>query len=237
MRRSIQLLLSLALVVSLHFIVTPAEREQHAEAGPHPEEQVFDFGHIGIDFTVYHTFHFVNRTDKPFKITKTASSCDCSAVTTLDSIVKPGDTAFIRLSFSTKDFYGPTKKSFTVFTDHPSMSAVKFSYLSQVGQWLDRIKPSPISLFFLPAHKSKKITIRNFDFDEIRVAVREQFDTFFDVSLLQDKAAKGQALELGVAPRPDLKKGTYRSSITVEIEKEGSADPTILTIPVKIVRY
>ena len=237
MRRSFQLLLSLALVVSLHFIATPAEREQHAEAGPRPEEQVFDFGHVGIDFTVYHTFHFVNRTDKPFRITKTTSSCDCSAVTTLDSIVKPGDTAFIRLSFSTKDFYGPTKKSFTVSTDHPSMSAVKVSYLSQVGQWLDKIKPSPISLFFLPAHKSKKITIRNLAFDEIRVAVREQFDTVFEVSLLQDKAAKDQALELGVAPRPDLKKGTYRSSITLEIEKEGGADPTILTIPVKIVRY
>jgi len=229
--------MSLTLAISLPFTATPADTGQRAETGPRAEELVFDFGHVGIDFAVYHTFHFVNRTDKPFRITKTTSSCDCSSVTTLDSIVKPGDTAFIRLSFSTKDFYGSTKKSFTVFIDHPSMSAVKFSYLSQVGQWLDRIKPDPISLFFLPAHKSKKITIRNFAFDEIRVAVREQFDTVFEVSLLQDKAAKDQALELGVAPRPDLKKGTYRSSITLEIEKEGSADPTILTIPVKIVRY
>ncbi len=237
MRRSFQLLMSLALVISLSFTATPADTGQRAETGPRAEELVFDFGHVGIDFTVYHTFHFVNRTDKPFRITKITSSCDCSAVTTLDSIVKRGDTAFIRLSFNTKDFYGPTKKSFTVFTDHPSMSVVKFSYLSRVGQWLDRIKPSPISLFFLPAHKSKKITIRNLAYDEIRVAVREQFDAVFEVSLLQGKAAKDQALELGVAPRPDLKKGTYRSSITLEIEKEGSANPTILTIPVKIVRY
>jgi hypothetical protein len=237
MRRSIQLLLSLALVTSFYFTAMPEDTEQRTVTGPRAEELVFDFGHVGIDFTVYHTFHFVNRTDKPFRINKTTSSCDCSAVTTLDSIVKPKDTAFIRLSFNTKDFYGPTKKSFTVFTDHPSMSAVKFTYLSQVGQWLDRIKPAPISLFFLPTHKSKKITIRNFDFDEIRVTVREQFDTFFDISLIRDKAAKGQALELGVTPRPDLKKGTYRSSITLEIEKEESAEPTILTIPVKIVRY
>jgi len=237
MRRSIQLLLSLALVISLPFTATPADTGQRTETGPRAEELVFDFGHVGIDFTVYHTFHFVNRTDKPFRITKTTSSCDCSAVATLDSIVKPGDTAFIRLSFSTKDFYGPTRKSFTVFTDHPSMSAVKISYLSQVGQWLDRIKPDPISLFFLPAHKSKKITIRNHTFDEITVAVKDQFNTTFDVTLLQDRAAKGQALQLEISPRPDLKRGTYRSSITLEIEKEGSTDPTTLTIPVKIVRY
>jgi hypothetical protein len=237
MRRSYLLLPLLTLVVSLHFTAMPADKGQRAETGPPPEERVFDFGHVGIDFTVYHTFHFVNRTEESITIIKAVSSCDCSAVTTLDSIVKPGDTAFIRLSFSTKDFYGPTKKSFTVFTDHPSMSAVKFSYLSQVGLWFDRIKPDPISLFFLPAHKSKKITIGNHVFDEIRVAVKEQFDTTFDVTLLQDNAAKGQALELEVAPRPDLKRGTYRSSVTLEIGKEGSTDPTILTIPIKIVKY
>ncbi len=237
MMRSFRLIISLALAVLPPSTVRLAGTGQATETGPRAEEQFFDFGHVAIDFTVYHTFHLVNRTDKPFRITEATTTCDCSEVTTLDSIVKPGDTGFIRLSFSTKDYYGPTRKSFTVSTDHPSMPAVKFSYLSQVGQWFDKLKPDPVSLFFLPAHRSKKITIRNHAFDEIRVAVKEQSDTTFDVALLQDKAAKGHALELEVSPRPELTKGTYRSSVTLEIEKEGSGDPMILTIPIKTVRY
>lgn len=237
MRRNIQLLLSLALVISLHSTAAPGVKGPRSEIGPRPGEQVFDFGHVGIDFTVYHTFHFVNRTKEPFRIIKTTSSCDCSAVTALDSIVQPGDTASINLSFSTKDFYGPTRQSFTVSTDHPSIPKAEFSYLSQVGQWLDGIKPHPISLFFLPPHKSRKITIKNRAFAEIRLTVKEQFGASFDVTLLKDEAAKGQALELEVTPRAALERGTYRSSITLEVEKEGRTDPTILTIPVKIVKY
>ena len=237
MRRNIQLLLSLALVISLHSTAAPGVKGPRSEIGPRPGEQVFDFGHVGIDFTVYHTFHFVNRTKEPFRIIKTTSACDCSAVTALDSIVQPGDTASINLSFSTKDFYGPTRKSFTVSTDHPLIPEAEFSYLSQVGQWLDGIKPDPISLFFLPPHKSRKITIKNRAFAEIRLAVKEQFGASFDVTLVKDKAAKGQALELEVAPGGGLERGTYRSSITLEVEKEGRTDPTILTIPVKIVKY
>ncbi len=32
------------------------------------EEQVYDFGHVGIDFGVKNNFVFVNRTDVPVKI-------------------------------------------------------------------------------------------------------------------------------------------------------------------------
>lgn len=219
--------------VLISFYSTSAKVEE----GLKYEEQVFDFGHIGVDFKVVHTFQLVNGGRKAIRITGVHAPCDCSAVAALDSIIRPGDTGFFRLTFSTKDYYGPTYKSFKVFTDHPKVPELQYSYQSIVGQWLDRIKPDPISVFFLPAQKARKITIANTAYDEISLTVREQYDTTFEVTLWRDKAVKGEALELEIAPRANLKTGTYRSNVTLVVEKKGLKDPTILTIPVKIVRY
>ncbi len=231
------LLLSLALIISFHFSAVQAGTEQRVEIGPRHEELFFDFGHLGIDFPVHHTFYLVNRTKEAFRIIKAIPSCDCTKVSSLDSIVEPGDTAFFRLKFNSKDFYGPTSKSFTVSTDHPLLPKVQFFFLSQVGQWFHGIKPDPISLFFLPSQKSRKITVKNTEFDKISLRVREQFDSSFVVTIVKDRAKRGQALELEITPREDLAQGTYSSNFTLAVEKKGVADPTILTIPIKIVRY
>jgi len=237
MRGNSSFLLQIVLIVSLHFNTITADTGPHTQVQTQFQEQVFNFGHVGIDFIVYHTFYLVNQTKEPIRIIKATPSCNCIGVTTLDSIVNPGDTAFFRMKFNSKDFYGPTNKSFTVSTDHPSMPEVKFSFLSQVGQWFAGIKPDPISLFFLPKHRAKKITIKNTMYDEISVTVQEQFSNDFDITLLKDKASKGQALELEVVPRTDSGRGTYTSSFTLAVEKKGDSKPTILTIPIKIVRY
>jgi hypothetical protein len=158
-------------------------------------------------------------------------------VVALDTLVNPGDTGYFRLTYNTKDDFGPTVRSFQVYTNHPDLSEITYVYHSTVGQWANGLKPAPTSLFFLPAHKTKKVTIPNTAYDEIRLAIEHQHDATYTVTLVKDKAGRGKALELEVTPRPDLKKGTYESSLTLRIEKEDDTKPTLLTVPIKIVRY
>jgi len=243
MLRSFLLSLSLVFIISLQPFQVSAKEElgskgkSSASEEPTKEELVFDFGHVAVDFKLFHTFLLVNRSQKLIKITGVHVPCDCSAVTALDSLVQPGDTGFFRLTYSTKDDFGTTNRSFQVHTDYPKMSEVRYTYKSIVEQWLDGLKPHPTSLFFLPAHKSKKVTILNTVYDEISLAGTHQYDTSFVVTLLRDKAAKGKALELEIAPRSSLKKGSYGSNLTLRVKKSNEKDPTILTIPIKIVRY
>ncbi len=214
-----------------------AEREGEVAQAPPSDELVFDFGHVGIDFVVQHMYFLVNRTDRPLRVLKAVPSCQCTSVQSLDSLVEPGDSAFLRVKFDSKDLYGPVSKSFTVTTDHPDLPEVEFYIRSIVGQWFEMLKPEPISLFFLPTHRSKKLTVRNGKFPEIELSSMEQSDSTFRVTPIAKRAREGENLELEVSPREELQAGTYLSSLTLTIDKKDNGDPTILTIPIKTVRY
>lgn len=200
------------------------------------DEQMHDFGHIGIDFKIQHTYIFKNRTDVPIKIKNIDVSCDCTTVHSTDTLVLPGDTAFFNLTFDTKDYYGPVNKSFRVFTDHPKLPKLEYFYVSIVGQWFNGLKPKPISLFFLPAQKERTIRIPNVFFDEISIVSVSHPKNYVTTYVKTQKANKGKFVEVVIAPDKNLKEGTYLTTVTINVQTDNN-DNTIMSIPVKIVRY
>ena len=200
-------------------------------------EQVFDFGHVGIDFKLFHTFHIVNNGSEPVPIKRVATSCDCSRIRTTDSQIDPGDTAFFHLDFSTRNYYGPTTQSATVELDDPEYPKVKFYYLSTIGQWYGNLKPKPFSLFFLPGTDAKKITLENRVFDQISWELVDRGHTTFDIDMVKPEAARGDTLTIQITPAEGLASGTYSSSFTLQVTTAEDQKPVILTIPVKIVKY
>ncbi len=203
---------------------------------PQFQSTVFDFGHVGIDYNVYHRYAFVNPTADTVRILSVVAHCDCSSAICPDSVVPPGDSTSINLRFSTKNFYGPQNKSITVTTDHPAMKNVELFYLSIIGQWFDGLRPDPEALFFLQANQPRKVTIPNRNFDLIELAGVTQLDNHFQVKVVSGKAKKNQAIEIEVTPSANAPKGTYHSNLTLQVES-GNGEPTVMTIPVKIVRY
>jgi len=202
-----------------------------------PSEQVFDFGHVGIDFKLFHTFHIVNHGDAPVTIKSATASCDCSQVSLLDSLLEPGDTAFFHLDFLTRNFYGPTTKSLLVTLDDHEYPEMKFYYLSTIGQWFADLKPEPFSLFFLPGATGKPVKLSNRVFDQISWEIRDQGDSSFRIENIGPRANRGEDLTVMVTPSDGLKAGTYLSSFTVHVTTAEDQKPVILTIPVKIVKY
>ncbi|KAA3637781.1 MAG: DUF1573 domain-containing protein [Calditrichaeota bacterium] len=164
-------------------------------------------------------------------------SCDCTTVTPSDTTLKPGDTVYFDLTFETKDYFGPVNKSFTVFTDYKKRPEVQFFYLAIVGQWYNGLKPDPISLFFLPGKKKQTVKIPNKVFDEISVDYQILFNDHFTAKAVNDKAGKDEFLEFEISPSPTLPIGTNHSSLTIGITDSDSEEKTILTIPVKLVKY
>jgi hypothetical protein len=205
-------------------------------AGLVPDDEMYDFGHIGLEFTVLHDFAFYNEGSQPFTIDSARVTCDCSMASVLDSVVQPGDTGRVRLSFTTTNFYGPNNKILTVYTSDPELPIRQFYYLAIVGQWFNGIKPDPISLFFLPMHDKKRITVTNQKFNHIVMSFADQLDTLLDVTILTPKARRGEKVEAEIVPKANLRAGTYHSSLRLAIATPGE-EPVYLTIPVKIVRY
>lgn len=200
-------------------------------------QKVFDFGHVGVDFTVKHKYFFYNESNDTIKILDIDETCDCTLVRHNDSLIYPGDTAYFDLTFYTKDYYGPTNKTFHIITDHPDYKEITFHYLSIVGQWYNGLKPNPVSLFFLPGKGPQKIDIYNSKYDYIEVAELIKYSDNFDVKILKDKVEAKNVIELEITPKSDIPKGTNFSTLTVFVKRAGIDKLSPLTIPIKIVKY
>jgi len=196
-----------------------------------------DFGHVGIDYHLACDYLIISHRTDTITISELVPDCDCTRVSTTDSTLTPGDTIRIKTTFSTKDYFGPTGRPFSVYFAEPRTPVLVFWQRAIVGQWYYGLKPDPISLFFLPSHKSRRVVVRNEEHESITVAFRQQVDTLFDVTLLNESASLNESVEIEVVPRPNLKKGTYHTNFSLEVSVQGGARPAILTVPVKIVRY
>lgn len=199
--------------------------------------QSYDFGHIGIDYKVYHNFPLINNGPDTIRVDSVHVNCDCSGIQVLDSLLEPGDTIYFRLSFETADLYGPTNRSFVVYTDSEKQPKAQYFYLSIVGQWFNGVVPKPNSLFFLPPHDRKTIQVMNSEFDDLSLVIVEQFDSTFSITPVKTDANAGEHFSLEVVPSKTLSSGTHLSNFTIQIVDGTGAEVSRLTIPVKIVRY
>lgn len=204
---------------------------------PTIKEQLFDFGHVGIEYSVQHRYTFENRTSDTIRILKITPLCDCTSAYPLDSIATPGETIQFNINFNTKDQYGPMNKEIIVTTDHNNLDSLHYYYLAIVGQWFEGLRPEPTALLFLPQKGPQTVKIPNNNFDIITLSSFTQHRDFFTVALSSDEANRGEFLTFEIIPKQDLSKGTYRSNVTVHIDKGEEYEKTILTIPVKIVVY
>lgn len=201
------------------------------------QPQVFEFGSVGVDYSVHHDFLLINQGTQPVRIVDTEIDCDCTTLRISDSSAAPGDTIILHTILKTSNIYGPTGKSLTVMTDHPLLETIEFRFPAIVGQWSGGLKPLPVGVMFLPGAKPKEIRVFNRHFPETTMRVAHQYDSTFSVELTKPTAGKGEMLTLHVTPREDLPSGTHTSNFTLSIEREGQDEPVRLTIPVKVVRY
>ncbi|MBW1803866.1 MAG: DUF1573 domain-containing protein [Deltaproteobacteria bacterium] len=200
-------------------------------------QEIYEFGHIGLGYKVFHGFIITNQGDKPVRIEKVSSTCECNYAFASDSTIAPGDSISILMSFETTNYYGRTSRSVVVETDHPKVPEITFYHQSTIGQWYYNMKPDPISLFFLPGHSSRKIVLPNPDLERVELSGFEISHPHFDVKVVTGETDRGGQLELEILPRAELKAGTHLSSLTLTVKLPGEAKDYVLTIPVKIARF
>lgn len=224
-------------VTLLGIMVVAALALAGADTGLQADEAIYDFGHVGVDYQVFHTYKLFTTGTRSIRIESLKVSCDCSTAYLSDSTVRPGDTVSIDLSFSTRDFYGQTSKTLTVFSNDPRTPRLDLYYVSTIGQWLAGLKPEPIALFFLPGQKSKPVSLTNTQFDEYQLAPAGVAHDFVSTSVTSSVLHKGKTETFEVRVGDQLGPGTWNSSIRLRADVKGIAEPVYVTIPIKIVRY
>ena len=232
--KEIRYLKTLVLALGLSLVMLGSATGQNAYQ---ISEEVFDFGHVGIDYRIFHNYKLINTSKKDIIIDSVDVMCDCSSVLFEKKVLKPHDTLLFKLTFDTRDFYGPISRKFNVFLSIPEKKVLSFFYLAEVGQWQNGLKPDPFAIFMLPSHKQQTIKINNRVFEYIEAEIQDLHANFFKVEIIKYNAGKSEQLEMAVIPEAGLAKGTYLSNFTIKIIPRGEDSPVYLTIPVKIARF
>lgn len=206
-------------------------------------EPNWDWGSVGIDFDLSHTYLLINGTSSTISVDSVIAPCDCSLARPSDSTLEPGDTARVVLKFSTRDFYGRTTKQVDIYWRDSAPHYLQLTYSATVGQYAGGLKPDPVYVFLVPGQSSKKLSIpviKNELFTQAEIVgeVVQQHE-HVDVTFTNSKARVGEKLELEVSAKPDLKPGTYVSNFrfSVRVVVKGQPQTVLITIPTKIVRY
>lgn len=198
------------------------------------DQDFIDFGYVPFDFNVVHIYTIYNTGKGDLILHKFVPNCDCTSVYPSDTLIKPGDSAEIKLMMGTEQYYGPNTRHVAVHSNDPVDSVILLEFHSNIGSYPKQFRINPISLFFLPGHTSKTVNLANFSGDDVDYKVILEKDSLLTVSPMNGEIETDKPTVLTITPKADIPRGTHETNLTILYDTD---DKTKITIPVKIVRY
>ncbi|MBU5638155.1 DUF1573 domain-containing protein [Geomonas sp. Red69] len=127
-----------------YFLLLLATLSRAATASAAPELLVergsFNFGTVAQGKKVQHTFTIRNNGDAPLQIKKLDASCGCTAAKPSASVVSPGKSAEIEVSFDSSSFSGKVAKTVTLTSNAGKTPIYTFTI---EGTVLDQLQVTP----------------------------------------------------------------------------------------------
>jgi hypothetical protein len=194
----------------------------------------WDFGFIPTDYTVVHYYRVKNVGGEDLHIDRLVPNCDCTSAHVKNKVIPPDSTTEIRLTFETKGYYGANTRHVTIHSDDPEKPAVTIDYASNIGVVPKQLRVYPKSLFFLPGHKPKELSLENLTDDDVEFSINLEPDSIVTLSESGGKLKSGKSVSVIIAPRADLSGGTHYSSLTITFVSKIDVRQTV---PLRVVRY
>ncbi|MBJ6801389.1 DUF1573 domain-containing protein [Geomonas propionica] len=173
----------------------------------------FNFGTVAQGKKVQHTFTIRNNGDAPLQIKKLEASCGCTAAKPSTSIIPPGKSAEIEVTFDSGSFSGKVQKTVTLNSNAGKTPVYTFTI---EGTVLDQLQVTPRQVS-LGAVSSSTAT-------QAKVSVTNNSNV--TVKLL-NVSATSSSLQI----RPTIRKAELKpgESGTIEISVQAKPDAKILS--------
>ena len=95
-------------------------------------QESYDFGKVKQGKIVEYTFTFENRGAEDLVIKDVTTSCGCTAALVSNSVVKPGDTGQIKVSYDSQGRAGKVSRTITVESNDPVEPVKELSITASV---------------------------------------------------------------------------------------------------------
>jgi hypothetical protein len=152
----------------------------------------------------------------------------------MDSVIPPGDSSKIQMSFHTREYYGTTNRTIAINSNDPQKPVCEVEYSANIDFFHKLHTCDPKYLIFLPGQEPKEIKLVNQSEGSVEYNIETENDSVFFIDKMAGKIKSSGADIIKVAVNGNLKKGTYYSNFTVTY----NTTPALrLSVPVKVVRY
>ncbi|WP_224981872.1 DUF1573 domain-containing protein [Geomonas agri] len=196
------------------------------------ERGSFNFGSVAQGKKVQHTFTIKNNGDAPLQIKKLDASCGCTAAKPSTSVVPPGKSAEIEVTFDSGSFSGKVTKTVTLTSNAGKSPVYTFTIEGTVLEQL-QVSPRQVSLGAVSSSSATqaKVNIAN----NSSVTIKLLNVTVTSSSLLirptikkaELKPGESGVIEISVLAKPEAKilSGYLHISTSLPQKKE-------ITVPV-----
>jgi hypothetical protein len=196
------------------------------------EQGSYNFGSVTQGKKVQHTFFIRNTGDAPLQIKQITAACGCTAVKPSSSLILPGRTAEIQVTFDSSDFSGKVEKTVMMATNAGKLPSYTFT---MQGTVIDPLEASPrqLSLGALAAGTAKQatITITNRTSSTVKLLSVNVSSNSLNIKTTikkgEIKPGETGTVEVSVTPRPEAKiMSGYLHIVTSDPQKKE------ITVPV-----
>ena len=174
------------------------------------EQGSFNFGTIPQGKKVQHDFIIKNSGDAPLQIKQLSADCGCTAAKPSSSLILPGKSAEVQVTFDSTNFSGSVQKSVTMTTNAGKMPSYIFKLNGNIIDEL-QVTPRQLSLGPITAGVAKQVTITvtNRGANSVKLlSVNVNSTSLLIKPTIKNadlKPGETGSVELSITPRPEAK--------------------------------
>lgn len=181
-------------------------------------QKSWDFGFIPRGAKVTHNFLLKNVGTDTLKITNVRKSCGCTAAPLRKTVLTPGDTTLLEVTFNSGSYQGAISKAVYIESNDPIEPFMDISFVATVSVPSKVLSFDPYFIKFdtiryLPA--KAEIKVANLDSNSVDFTIAEQPSSYVNLKTKRKKIAPGKETEIQIvldkAPPP----GEFGTSFTV----------------------
>lgn len=196
--------------------------------------ETFDFGIMPQNAKITGGYWLHSSGTDTLKITDVKPGCGCTKAPLKTSILAPGDSTFLEISFSSKQYKGNVRKGIKI-NSNAAEAIHNISLAGTVQIQMDSTKPVivrpyklDISQFSAQPREQMKFTLENVTGQDLEWNMVYYPSEYFEVKL-PDKIKAGKSVEGVLKVRPEYVNSEFEQSFTIEFN---DIDKTRFTIPV-----
>jgi hypothetical protein len=196
--------------------------------------EIFDFGIMPQNAKVTGGYWLISSGYDTLRISDVKPGCGCTKAPLKTNTLAPGDSTFLEISFSSKQYKGNVRKGIRI-NSNASETVRNISLSGTVQIQMDSTKPVivrpyklDISQFNAKPREQMKFTLENVSGRDLEWNMVYFPGDYFEVKL-PDKIKAGKSVEGILKIKPEYANTEFEKSFTIEFN---DADKTRFTIPV-----